>query len=124
MRQEKLSVKDSVDTGSKHLWQSRNLIATLSICLFIYVFVCKEKSDLVKMNENMSDQISEQLLSIEKLQDHEKDLIQKLDKSESNLELAQNGKIVFYFKMPVHSCGDGCGIINNRFINHNFFKII
>jgi uncharacterized coiled-coil protein SlyX len=43
------------------------------------------------MNENLSNQISEQLNSIKRLQDHEQDLIHKLDNSKRDLELAHNG---------------------------------
>merc|ERR1719369_672163 len=53
--------------------------------------VRREKSDLVDMNENLSNQISEQLNGIKKLQDHEQDLMQKLENSKRDLELAQNG---------------------------------
>ena len=54
--------------------------------------VRREKSDLIDMNENLSNQVSEQLNSIKKLQDHEQDLIQKVENSKRDLELAHNGK--------------------------------
>ena len=55
--------------------------------------VRREKSDLIDMNENLSNQVSEQLNSIKKLQDHEQDLMQKVENSKRDLELAHNGKI-------------------------------
>ena len=54
--------------------------------------VRREKSDLIDMNENLSNQVSEQLNSIKKLQDHEQDLMQKVENSKRDLELAHNGK--------------------------------
>ena len=45
------------------------------------------------MNENLSNQISEQFNGIKKLQDHEQDLLQKMENSKRDLELAHNGKI-------------------------------
>ena len=59
--------------------------------------VRREKSDLVDMNENLSNQISEQLNGIKKLQDHEQDLMQKLENSKRDLELAHNGKTELLF---------------------------
>jgi len=53
--------------------------------------VRREKSDLIDMNENLSNQVSEQLNSIKKLQDHEQDLMQKVENSKRDLELAHNG---------------------------------
>ena len=41
--------------------------------------------------------------SLEFLRDIQQDLMQKLEKSQSDLELAQNGKIGFDFEMPVLS---------------------
>ena len=60
--------------------------------------------EIQKLNKTISneDQFSENMLLIEKLQDNERDLVQKLEKSKSDLELAQNGKIKFYHKMPVY----------------------
>ena len=62
--------------------------------------VRREKSDLVDMNENLSNQISEQLNGIKKLQDYEQDLMQKLENSKRDLELAHNGKIKLFFRRP------------------------
>lgn len=53
--------------------------------------VRSEKIDLIDMNENMSNQISEQLHMIKKLQDHEQDLVGKLENAKRDLELAHNG---------------------------------
>merc|ERR1712129_187568 len=53
--------------------------------------VRREKSDLIDMNENLSNQVSEQLNSIKKLQDHEQVLMQKVENSKRDLELAHNG---------------------------------
>lgn len=53
--------------------------------------VRSEKSELVEMNDNLSNQISEQLNSMKKLQDKEQDLLQKLDNVKRDLELAHNG---------------------------------
>ena len=64
--------------------------------------VRREKSDLVDMNENLSNQISEQLNGIKKLQDHEQDLMQKLENSKRDLELAHNGKIELFFELRGH----------------------
>lgn len=53
--------------------------------------VRSEKSDLMEMNETLSNQISEQLNTIKKLQDKEQDLMLKLDNAKRDLELAHNG---------------------------------
>ena len=53
--------------------------------------VRNEKSDLIDMNENLSNQISEQLATIKKLQDKEQELVMKVDSSKRDLELAHNG---------------------------------
>ena len=53
--------------------------------------VRNEKTDLIDMNENLSNQISEQLATIKKLQDKEQELVMKVDSSKRDLELAHNG---------------------------------
>ena len=53
--------------------------------------VKNEKSDLLSMNENLSNQVSDHLNTIKKLQDKEQDLLLKLDNSKRDLELAHNG---------------------------------
>merc|ERR1712012_1083219 len=50
-----------------------------------------DKADLIDMNENLSNQISEQLLTIKKLQDHEQDLMSKLENAKRDLESAHTG---------------------------------
>merc|ERR1711899_99398 len=74
LKKEKQTLQDSVETANFDLSNVR-----------------REKSDLVDMNENLSNQISEQLNGIKKLQDHEQDLMQKLENSKRDLELAHNG---------------------------------
>ena len=80
LKKEKQTLQDSVETSNFDLSNVR-----------------REKSDLVDMNENLSNQISEQLNGIKKLQDHEQDLMQKLENSKRDLELAHNGKIELLF---------------------------
>ena len=53
--------------------------------------VQNEKCDLFAMNENLSNQVSDHLNTIKKLQDKEQDLLIKLDNSKRDLELAHNG---------------------------------
>ena len=53
--------------------------------------VKNEKSDLLNMNENLSNQVSDHLNTIKKLQDKEQDLLLKLENSKRDLELAHNG---------------------------------
>ena len=80
LKKEKQTLQDSVETTNFDLSNVR-----------------REKSDLVDMNENLSNQISEQLNGIKKLQDHEQDLMQKLENSKRDLELAHNGKTELLF---------------------------
>ena len=73
--------------------------------------VKNEKSDLLNMNENLSNQVSDHLNTIKKLQDKEQDLLLKLDNSKRDLELAHNGmtagkyilKVKYIFKKIVKS---------------------
>ena len=53
--------------------------------------VRSEKSDLIEMNENLSNEISDLLMTTKKYQDREKELLLKLDNSKRDLELAHRG---------------------------------
>ena len=74
MKQERQTLQETIEKISLDLSHVRN-----------------EKTDLIDMNENLSNQISEQLNGMKKFQDHEQELIQKLENSKRDLELAHNG---------------------------------
>ena len=84
--------------------------------------VKNEKSDLLSMNENLSNQVSDHLNTIKKLQDKEQDLLLKLENSKRDLELAHNGmtagkcilKVKYIFKKKSS---------NHKILFDEFFEI-
>ena len=84
--------------------------------------VKNEKSDLLSMNENLSNQVSDHLNTIKKLQDKEQDLLLKLENSKRDLELAHNGmtagkyilKVKYIFKKKSS---------NHKLLFDEFFEI-